>query len=93
MPTIRKRQDWGLWLSIIRKTKNVYGLQETLAKYRIRENSVSSNKIAMLKYNYKLYKEVEGFSIISSFLLLTCYFLPYYFYKKIKQKVDYILNK
>lgn len=93
MPTIRKRQDWGLWLSIIKKTKYVYGLQETLAKYRIRENSISSNKIAMLKYNYKLYKEVEGFSSISSFLLLMCYFLPYYFYKKVKQKIDFKLNK
>ena len=93
MPTIRKRQDWGLWLSIIRKTKYVYGLQETLAKYRIRENSISSNKLAMLKYNYILYKKVEGYSGIISFLLLTLYFLPYYFYKKIKQKVDYKLNK
>lgn len=93
MPTIRKRQDWGLWLSIIRKTKYVYGLQETLAKYRIRENSISSNKLAMLKYNYKLYKEVEGYSSFVSFLLLTFYFLPYYFYKKIKQKIDYKLNR
>ena len=93
MPTIRKRQDWGLWLSIIRKTKHAYGLQETLAKYRIRENSISSNKIAMLKYNYKLYQDVEAFSCISSFLLLMCYFLPYYFYKKVKQKIDFKLYK
>lgn len=93
MPTIRKRQDWGLWLSVIKKTKYAYGLQKPLAKYRIRENSISSNKISMLKYNYKLYKEVEGFSSINSFFLLSCYFLPYYFYKKIKQKIDYIINK
>ena len=93
MPTIRKRQDWGLWLTIIKKTKTVYGLQETLAKYRIRENSISSNKIAMLKYNYKLYKDVEGFSSFSSILLLSLYFMPYYFYKKIKQRIDYKLNK
>lgn len=92
MPTIRKRQDWGLWLTVIRKTKKAYGLQESLAKYRIRNNSISSNKIAMLKYNYKLYKEVEGYSAVSSFILLTCYFLPYYFYKKAKQKIDYKLN-
>ncbi len=93
MPTIRKRQDWGLWLSLIKKTKNVYGLQESLAKYRIRNNSISSNKISMLKYNFRLYKEVEKYSTITSFLLLTFCFLPYYFYKKAKQKIDYKLYK
>lgn len=93
MPIIRKRQDWGLWLSIIKKTKTVYGLQDTLAKYRIRENSISSNKIEMLKYNYSLYKDVEGFGSVSSFFLLTGYFLPYYFYKKIKQKIYFEVNK
>ena len=89
MPTIRKRQDWGLWLTIIKKTKYAYGLQEPLAKYRIRENSISSNKMHMLKYNYRLYKEVEGFSGIVSFCLLAFYFLPYYFYKKFNQKLSY----
>lgn len=93
MPTIRKRQDWGLWLAIIKKTKYVYGLQEPFAKYRIRSNSISSNKLAMLKYNYRLYKEVEGFSCLISFLLLTLYFLPYYFYKKIKQRLTFVVKK
>jgi glycosyltransferase involved in cell wall biosynthesis len=92
MPTIRKRQDWGLWLSVIKKTSYAYGLQESLAKYRIRENSISANKISMIKYNYKLYNKVEGFSKISSFFLLFCYFLPYYFYKKIKQKIEYTIK-
>ena len=89
MPTIRKRQDWGLWLSVIKKTHYAYGLQKSLAKYRIRENSISANKLSMLKYNYKLYNNVEGFSKISSFILLVFYFLPYYFYKKLKQKIEY----
>ena len=35
------------------------------------------------------YNNVEGFSKISSFILLVFYFLPYYFYKKLKQKIEY----
>ena len=34
MPTIRKRQDWGLWLIILRKCRVAYGMKEPLAVYR-----------------------------------------------------------
>lgn len=87
MPSMRKRQDWCLWLSIIKKTRYAYGLSEYLANYRKRKGSVSFNKIEMLKYNYKVYHEFEGYSAFTSFLLLFMYFLPYYFYKKIRDKV------
>jgi glycosyltransferase involved in cell wall biosynthesis len=87
MPTIRKRQDWCLWINIIRRTGTAYGLREPLAIYRVRNNSISSNKMEMLKYNYAVYKDVLGFSTAISMLLLTFYFLPYYFYKKFKQQM------
>ncbi len=87
MPTIRKRQDWGLWLSIIKKTKYAYGIKdEYLAIYR-NSNGLSSNKIKLLQANFKLYNEVEKFNKLISFILLAFYFLPYYFYKKFKQKI------
>jgi hypothetical protein len=87
MPTIRKRQDWGLWLSVIKKTKYAYGIRdEYLAIYRD-SNGLSSNKMKLIKANFKLYNEVEKFDKLSSFILLVFYFLPYYFYKKIKQKL------
>lgn len=87
MPTIRKRQDWGLWLSVIKKTKYAYGIRdEYLAIYRD-SNGLSSNKMKLLRANFKLYNEVEKFDKLSSFILLVFYFLPYYFYKKIKQKL------
>ena len=89
MPTIRKRQDWGLWLNIVKQIKVAYGMPQCLALYRTRRNSISSNKISMLKYNFDLYHSVEKFSTFKSASLLAFYFLPYYFYKKIKQKFDY----
>jgi glycosyltransferase involved in cell wall biosynthesis len=59
MPDILKRQDFALWLSILKKIPYAYGLDEPLAYYRVRAASVSSNKILASKYNWKLYREVE----------------------------------
>lgn len=89
MPSIRKRQDWCLWISIIKKIGECKGLCEPLAIYRIRSGSISSNKVAMLKYNFNVYHEVLGYNKLTAFIFLVGYFLPYYFYKKIKQKRDY----
>lgn len=89
MPSIRKRQDWCLWINIIKNKGRAYGLQQSLALYRVRSGSISSNKIEMLKYNFNVYHQVLEFSRPVSALILGGYFLPYYFYKKFKQKLDY----
>ncbi|QCE41135.1 glycosyltransferase family 2 protein [Psychroserpens sp. NJDZ02] len=66
-PNLRKRQDWLLWLSAIKKSsKPALGIQESLAYYRIRSDSISSNKLALLKYNYWVYKKGLGFSTLKS---------------------------
>ena len=71
MPLINKRQDYGLWLKLLKKTDFAYGINEPLAIYRVLTNSVSSNKIKLLKYNYLLFREHEGFSSIKSLYYLT----------------------
>jgi len=48
-PTLRKRQDWALWLSILKRIESTKGITEPLAKYRIRENSISNNKTVLIK--------------------------------------------
>lgn len=63
VPNIRKRNDDALWLQILKKEKYAYGLNEVLMKYRIRSNSISSNKIQLVKYHWKLYREIEHLSI------------------------------
>jgi hypothetical protein len=60
----------------------VYGLNEVLAIYRNRKNSLSARKIDMLKYNYQIYRQVENFSPIMSVFFLFFIFLPCYVYKK-----------
>lgn len=65
MPLIRKRQDYALWLKLLKKT-NAYGLDECLSTYRVRSNSISSNKFKLLTYEWKIYREVEGLSWFKS---------------------------
>ena len=75
MPPIRKRQDYGLWLTLLKKT-NGYGLNECLASYRTGNVSISANKLDLLKYEWKIYREVEELSLFkSSFYLLSAIIL------------------
>ncbi|CAM3416750.1 glycosyltransferase family 2 protein [Zobellia roscoffensis] len=65
MPSIRKRQDYALWLKLLKKS-NAYGLDEVLSTYRIGNESISSNKFKLLKYEWQIYREVEGLSLPQS---------------------------
>lgn len=87
-PNLRKRQDWLIWLTAIKKSgKPALGIQESLAYYRVRENSISSNKINLLKYNYNVYKKGLGFSILKSIYCMLV-FLKEHFFVKSKQTVS-----
>lgn len=59
MPLIRKRQDLGLWLRLLKRVRYAEGLNEVLAQYRIRPGSVSHNKVSAAKFTWKLYRSVE----------------------------------
>lgn len=71
VPNIRKRNDDALWLQILKKEKNIYGMNDVLMKYRIRENSISSNKLQLVKYHWILYREIENLSILRSLFHIT----------------------
>ena len=49
VPNIRKRNDDALWLKMLKQEKYIYGIESVLAKYRIRKNSISSNKFKVIK--------------------------------------------
>lgn len=66
VPNIRKRNDDALWLQMLKKEKYIYGMDEVLAKYRIRSNSISSNKISLIKYHWQLYRDIEHLSVVRS---------------------------
>ena len=66
VPNIRKRNDDCLWLQILKKEKYIYGMTEVLMEYRIRSNSISSNKFSLIKYHWQLYREIEHLSVFRS---------------------------
>lgn len=72
MPLIRKRQDYGLWLNILKQIDFAYGLQEVLATYRLRNFSMSAKKTEMVKWNWKLYREIEQKSITKAIYYVLC---------------------
>lgn len=89
MPNIRKRQDLGLWLGLLKKTKYAYGLNETLAKYRLRPDSISSNKLSAAKYQWLLYRDVERLNLLKSIY----YFSHYAVQGLLKAKVPALARK
>ncbi|MFH8883383.1 glycosyltransferase family 2 protein [Streptomyces californicus] len=64
MPQMRKRQDYALWLSIMRDGHDARGLAEPLAVYRAaRPGSLSSRKLSLVRYNWDLYRTHEHLSV------------------------------
>lgn len=79
-PKILKRQDWALWLEAIKRSgKPAQGIPQDLAFYRIREKSLSANKIGLLQYNYYFYKKHLQFSTLKSLYFMGCFLWEYFF--------------
>lgn len=83
LPTIRKRQDWGLWIKVLKICHKAHGIKEPLAIYRFREGSISNKKIHLIKYNIGVYQEVLGWSKVRAVLFFFFIFLPNHIAKKI----------
>ncbi|MCU8073645.1 glycosyltransferase family 2 protein [Shewanella sp. SM29] len=65
MPLIRKRQDMGLWLSILKDIDTAYGMSNVLAKYRI-DTGMTQNKMSILKWQWSFYRDVVGLNILKT---------------------------
>ena len=76
MPLIRKRQDMGLWLNYLKVIPFAYGIQETQAIYRIRQNSLSRKKSDLVKYQWQFYREVEKLHIFQA-----SYYMAHWMYR------------
>lgn len=83
MPSIRKRQDWAMKLMVLQKCRDAYGLKEPLAYYRLRNNSISHKKRALVKYNIAVYQEVFSWSKFRASIFFLFVFMPNYLIKKL----------
>ena len=66
----QKRQDWRLWLTILKQIKATKPVPEPLAFYRIRKDSISSSKFKLIKHNFGVYRDFHGYNLVFSFLLM-----------------------
>lgn len=65
-----KRQDWRIWLKILKQLKTVKAVPESLAFYRIRKDSISSSKFKLIKHNFGVYRDFHKFNFVFSVLLM-----------------------
>ncbi len=71
MIDIRTGQDYALWLHLLR-TRNIsaHNLKQCFSGYRILPNSVSRNKIDMVKRQWRIYRHIEHLDpVFSSYLM------------------------
>ena len=80
MPLIRKRQDMGLWLKYLKICKKAHGIKKCHAIYRIRNESLSRNKMDLIIPQWKFYRNVEGLNFIKSI-----YFMCFWMYNGFKK--------
>jgi len=68
-----KREDFACFLNILKKTKYAYGNPEVLAMYRLHDQSVSSKKTKMIKWQWRVYRNLEHLNFFLSLYYLICW--------------------
>lgn len=63
MPDLPMRQDYGMWLALLKKVPLAYGLDEALSEYNDHKGSLSSHKMRALVNNWRLLHRIEELSL------------------------------
>ncbi|MGG7036140.1 MAG: glycosyltransferase family 2 protein [Flavobacterium sp.] len=81
VPEIRKRQDWMVWLTILKSIRTAKPIPESLAYYRVRNNSISSSKTSLFQYNFAVYKSFHKQNTVRSFLSMLVFLAVHFMVK------------
>lgn len=87
MPSLRRAEDWGLWMMYLRDTEYLVTYPKALWKYRHIPGSETSNKLKQMKAVVAMYETVLGMNPIKAWTYCTCVFLPKNILKKLKKVV------
>jgi len=66
-------EDWIFFLQLFKKCKLGYGINEPLALYRIRKDSLSSNKMKAVVKTWKILRESEKLGLVKSMYHFSIY--------------------
>ncbi len=81
MPNILKRQDYGLWLILLKQHVNyAHRMDGCFATYYLQDNSVSSNKWKAAQFQWKIYREYENLNFVEA-----CYYFTHYTLRGLKK--------
>lgn len=81
IPSLRKRQDWAMWLDVLKKANYAIGIQEPIASYRM-SDGLSANKVELIKHNYAVYRKHLGYSVLKSSWMMLLFFYEQFVVKK-----------
>ena len=81
IPHIDKRNDYALWLTILRKGYTAHGIQEPLAIYRSHNGVSKGNKLAFLKYHYQMFHHILGYNSFMAGVLTIRNSIFYFIYR------------
>lgn len=71
IPDIKRRNDYIMWLMIIKNAKKIYGINSSLGAHRVRHEGISRNKFKLVKYHWLIYRRYEKINLVfSSYLTL-----------------------
>lgn len=90
IPKIQKRNDYALWLTILRKGIIAYCYSEPLAYYRSHNGLTKGNKFSFIKYHYILFNEVLGYSKFLALIMTIRNIFFYFIFYVIDTKNDTI---
>jgi len=82
MPLVKKRQDFALWLEILKKCDFAYSVPDALGSYRVRPGTLSSSKADALKYYWRVLRDVGQCGLFSAFYNLSAYLMIVYIKKR-----------
>lgn len=85
MPQLRRAEDMGLWLSILKQVDYIYTYPKALWKYRHVPGSETSNKWKQMKSVVAMYRTVLKYSAIKAWGICLFIFLPKNIIKKLKK--------
>ncbi|MGI6635200.1 MAG: glycosyltransferase family 2 protein [Christensenellales bacterium] len=72
------REDYLLWLRILKKIEIAYSLSEPLVQYRIISGSRSSNKLKMIRDTYRVHRHLGTNEVKSVFYTLAHFYCAFF---------------
>ena len=74
MPMV-PHEDYVAWLNLAKTGASIYGMTDDLARYRVRENSLSANKLKSLLWTWRVYRDSQQLPMLKSLVCMVHYFV------------------